>query len=117
MRAYGVLFMSVCMVLLLSACSEDKVATENELSDYRPMIYVQDKLFGETADVISNLPEKAVSVGTIEKVVPQNEPMERTNFTSNLLQIGSEIYCDEADPSVVYVKLPDVRYSVYSTIE
>ena len=87
---------------------------------YRPMVYVQDILYGETADVVGVLPENAVSIGVIEKTVPQNEPMVRENFTSNLLPIGSQVYCDEADLNIVYVLLPldsKVQYSVYEGID
>lgn len=105
---------------MITACSSKKGTTNNELSDYRPMIYVQDNLYGETADVVSTLPDGVTYIGKVEKVVPQNEPMARENFTSNALPEGSEIYCNESEPDVVYVKLSDTtqqQYSKYTIIE
>lgn len=108
------------MVLLISACSAEKGTEENELSDYRPMIYVKDNLYGETADTVSTLPNEAVYIGTIEKVVSQNAPMVQENFTSNLVPVGSEIYYNELDQNVIYVKRLDTTqepYSKYIAIE
>ena len=85
--------------------------------DYRPMIYVQSKLYGETADVLSILPDNAVVLGTIRMIIPQNMPMVREEFVSNVLPDGSWIYAAEAEPNVIYVELSDGRYSVYSEIE
>jgi len=76
--------------------------------------YVQDNIYAETADVMSTLPDKAVSIGTIEKVVLQDEPMVRENFTSNLLQVSSEIYYDESNSSVVYVEILDSFEETYN---
>jgi len=63
---------------------------------------------------MSTLPDKAVSIGTIEKVVLQDEPMVRENFTSNLLQVSSEIYYDESNSSVVYVEILDSFEETYN---
>ena len=63
---------------------------------------------------MSTLPDKAVSIGTIEKVVLQDEPMVRENFISNLLQVSSEIYYDESNSSVVYVEILDSFEETYN---
>ncbi|KPU46066.1 hypothetical protein OXPF_05490 [Oxobacter pfennigii] len=120
MKKIALFLIGVSMVLMISACFSEKGTAKNELSDYRPMIYVQDALYGGTADVISILPDEAVYIGTVEKVVPQNEPMVRENFVSNTLSAGSEIYYSESDPNVIYVKLSDTsqeQYSKYIAIE
>jgi len=96
------------------------LSVRGQSGDYRPMVYVQDALYGETADAINTLPEEAVFIGTIGSIVPRNEPMVRENFTSNLLPIGSQVFCDEADLTIVYVLLPlnsKAQYSVYEAIE
>jgi hypothetical protein len=81
------------------------------------MIYVRDNLYAETADVVNSPPDKALSVGAIEKLVPQNEAMPQENFTSNVMPVGSEIYGEETDQSVIYVKLSDGKYSVYEAVK
>jgi len=96
------------------------LSVKGQSGAYRPMVYVRDTLYGETADVVSVLPENAVSIGVIEKTVSQYEPMVRENFTSNLLPIGSQVFCDEADLNILYVLLPldsKVQYSVYEGID
>lgn len=120
MKKTALLLICVSMILMITACSSKKGTANNELSDYRPMIYVQDNLYGETADVVSTLPEGTTYIGKVEKVVPQNEPMVRENFTSNALSEGSEIYYNESDSDVVYIKLSDTteeQYSKYTIIE
>jgi hypothetical protein len=120
MKKIGLFLICVSMVLLISACSAERGTEKSELPDYRPMIYVKDNLYGETADTVSTLPNKAVYIGAVEKVVPQNEPMVQENFTSNLLPVGSEIYYNESDPNVIYVKLLGTtkeQYSKYIAID
>jgi hypothetical protein len=122
--AIGV-FIVVCSLafsaLALTACSDKKESTtEGQLGEYRPMIFIQNTIYGETADVVSTLPENAIGIGTIEKVVSQNEPMVRENFTSNLLPAGSQVFCDEVDLNVIYVLLPlnsEARYAIYEGID
>ena len=87
--------------------------------DYRPMVFIQDILYGETFDVVhlNELPDNAQLIGSIETVVPQNAPMVRENNTSNVLKADSEVFADPSDSSKIYVQLPDGRYSVYEEIE
>lgn len=117
MRKLSVLFVGLLVLHLVSACSSENISTKNDMSDYRPMIYVQNSLYGETAEVVNTLPKEAVSIGDIEKNVPQTEPMIQENFTSNCLPIGSEIFYKEADASMIYVKLSNGEYSVYTAIK
>ncbi len=120
MKKMALILAGVGMVFMLSACPAEKGTTGDQLSDYRPMIYVRDNLYGETADVVGALPEEAAYIGTIKKVVPQNEPMVRENFSSNALPEGSEIYYSESEPDAIYVKLADTskeQYSKYTAIE
>lgn len=120
MKKTGLFLMSLCMALWVIACSGHEDVSESELSDYRPMLYVQDNLYGETSDTVNTLSDDAVCIGTIVRVVSQNEPMIHENFTSNLLQEGSEIYFDETSLDTVYVKLmdsPEEQYAVYIIIE
>ena len=87
------------------------------LSAYRPMIFLHDVIYGETADVVSYLPANAFLIGTIERVVPQTVPMIQVDFTSNAMPIGSEIYRTEDCPNAIYVQLPSGQYSIYIELE
>ncbi|GAA4296903.1 hypothetical protein GCM10023142_36110 [Anaerocolumna aminovalerica] len=121
MKKIALFLIGISIVLTISGCSsKNDDNSNNELSDYKPMIYVQDNLYGETSDVVDALPDETVYIGTINKLVSQSEPMVHENFTSNTLPEGSELYYNESDPDVVYVKLPDtnqVRYSKYTIIK
>jgi hypothetical protein len=101
-----------------------KCMFSNGSSDYRPMIYIQDSLYGETADVVSALPDNAVNIGKIVKLVAQNEPMVLENLASNVMPVGSEIYGIKSDKNVIhfelsniYIELPNGEYSVYELLE
>ncbi len=119
MKKIALFLIGISSVLTISGCSSKK-DNSNELSDYKPMLYVQDNLYGETSDVVDALPDGTVYIGTINKLVSQSEPMVHENFTSNALPESSELYYNESNPDVVYVKLLDtnqVRYSKYTIIK
>lgn len=119
MKKIVLFFIGVSIILLALSCTKTGT-NNNDLSDYRPMVYVQDNLYAETADVTSILPDQAIYIGKVERVIPQNEPMQRENFTSNALPVGSEIYYSESEPTIIYVSLLDTneeKYSMYTIIK
>lgn len=116
MKNAVVLIMGLCIVLLVMACSKDEDTPINALSDYRPMIYVQNSLYGDTGRTTA-LPDGAVLIGTIQKTVRQNEPMVKENFTSNTFPVGSEVFSNELDTKFIYVKMPDNSPEQYATFE
>lgn len=119
MKKILLFFVSINLIFIILACSSKKEADNEILSDYRPMIYVQNSLYGETGDVVDVLPNDMIYIGAIESIVSQNEPMRLENFTSNTLSVGSEIYTSKSNSEVIYVKLlnsDQVRYSIYVVI-
>ena len=100
-------------------CSDKdiEISQSQMLGDYKPMIFIQDILYGDTGNVINDLPDNSDMIGVIETVVPQNAPMVKENNTSNLVQAGSEVYAVPSDSCKIYVRLPDGRYSIYEEIE
>lgn len=117
MKKIGLLIISLCIVLFISACTKENDLHKDELSDYKPMVYVQDQLYGDTGDVSSALPNGAVAIGTIQKVVPQNEPMVDENLISNTLPVGSEVFADELNPHIIYVKISNKSLDQYLAYE
>lgn len=90
------------------------------LPDYKPMIYVNHSLYGETGEVFESISEKATFIGTVQKLVSQNEAMVDEEFSSNAMPLGSELYLDETDAGIIYVKiLKEGRetYAEYATIQ
>lgn len=112
------ILVSLIAALMLCSCKSSRDAI-NQLSDYRPMVFVNDTLYGETSKVVSELPSGVERIGTIIKIVSQSEPMINENFCSNNCPIGSEIYYSEETPGTVFIKIvsPDIeQYSVYEII-
>ena len=91
--------------------------TSDMLGDYRPMVYIQDKLYGQTADITPMLPESILLLGSVETVVPQNEPMPQVNGTSNDAPVGSDIFAPLDDSGIIWVQLTNGMYSIYEEIE
>ena len=86
---------------------------EEQQSDRRPMVYVEDTLYFEI-DYIKSLPEGADVIGNIEKVIAQSE-LPGENYTSNTAwaPIGSPVYADEDDLSVIYIERLDLEAGGY----
>ena len=115
----------MCVGLFIIACgrkqeqSQEKAPSQEEVWDYRPMVYIQDKLYGDNGKGTNELPEDAKLLGTIETQVSQTEAMVEENFTANTDLVGSEVYGCEADKETVYVKWPKgkSKYGIYITME
>ena len=111
MKKIASIIMAACIVVMCSGCNgSDK--QQNELSDYKPMIYVENNLYGDTGNIYDSISDTASLIGTIEKLVPQNEKkvkiqnekMGKEDFSSNAMPVGCEVYLDETNPEMVYVK-------------
>lgn len=119
MKRFFALVLFVFTLCVLSSCANTETEQES-FGDYRPMIYVNDTLYAETSEVLSELPEGADLIGTIEKLVSQSEAMVKENFCSNSISVGSEIYYDSSNAEQVYVKLDsdaNAEYSIYEIIK
>jgi len=91
--------------------------TSDMLGDYRPMVFIQDKLYGQTADITPMLPESIIILGSVVTVVPQNEPIPQVNGTSNDAPVGSDIFAPLGDSGIIWVQLTNGMYSIYEEIE
>ena len=119
MKRFWTLVLFVFSLCILSACTNSQSEQEN-LGDYRPMIYVNDTLYAETSEVLSELPKGTDFIGTIEKTVSQSEAMVEENFCSNSIPVGSEIYYDSTNEDLLYSKLDsdgNTEYSIYEMIK
>ena len=119
MKKIGLHILCLLIAITMMACSANSNDT-NGASDYKPMVYVQDTIYGDTGKVISTLPSEAILIGSIEKTVPQNEPIVEENFTSNALPVGSEIYMSESAAFVIYIKLSGTspsQFLIYEVIQ
>lgn len=117
----AIIYLPIAIILLHLACSCDTAIEDfdEQPVDYKPMIFVNDTLYGDCGVVSSELPSTAVLIGTIEEVVSQTEPMVHKEFCSNLLPVDSEIYYDVSTPEIIYTKPPstDSDYILYVIIK
>lgn len=110
------IIMAVCIVVMCSGCNgSDK--QQNELSDYKPMIYVENNLYGDTGNIYDSISDSVSLIGTIEKFVPQDEKMGEEEFSSNAMPVGCEVYLDETNPEMVYVKFLKEGKEMYAEYE
>lgn len=108
--------LTTCLLFILIACTVTEHKEVGNNPDYRPMVFVNNQLFGDTGETVSSLPEGWKLLGAIKKVIKQNEPMEHEEFTSNSLTIGDEIYINEQENNRIYVKIDDGKYLLYEII-
>ena len=104
-----------CVALLfviLTGCGQR--GQEEERWVYRPMISINDDLFGDTGYTRDTLSDEWVMIGEIEKEVPQHEPMVKGEeyYVANTLPVGTELYGKEQDSSIIYAKYKEfyIRY-------
>ena len=108
------------VLLVMSACAPHQEGEETGAWDYKPMIFVEDTLYEDIGHLVDDLPEGAMLLGTVEKLVPQSEPMVRENFCANAIPVGSALYRNETEPTLLYVDLGTgggKGYSVFQTME
>lgn len=87
------------------------------VGDYRPMVFVNGALYGDTGEYAIALTDNWKHIGDIENVISQQEPMIKEEFTSNMLDIGDEIYSSDSDPSKIYVKISTSNFLIYEVLE
>lgn len=113
-------YVLICVIAcLFCSCGLSEEDTDI-LGDYRPMVFVNDTLYGESGEVVYGLQNNAKIIGTIVNIVSQNEPMIEKNFYSNNCPIGSEIYYDEETPEKIYIRIlssNEEKYSIYEIID
>ena len=113
MKKITSIIMAICIVVMCSACNGSS-EQQNELSDYKPMIYIKNNLYGDTGNIHNSISDAASLIGTIEKLVPQDEEMSKEEFSSNVMPVGSEIYFDEENPEFVYIKFLQEGKEMYA---
>ena len=70
----------VCVIALsFCGCASNEGDTDT-LSDYRPMVFVNDAFYGDSGKTISELPANVNSIGTITNTVSQSAPCRKKIF-------------------------------------
>lgn len=86
---------------------------EPTLTDRRPMICIDATLYYTANKAVSELPESATLIGSVESVASQTEiPSEQFSSNDVSAAIGSLIYADE-NADTIYVEKSDSGNTVY----
>lgn len=111
MKKIYLLLALLCVFVLFAGCNgggteaEDQKSEEDGKWDYRPMVYFEDKLYGETANFLTELPDGDLKpVGEISTEGDQTEPMKHEEGYSNSLPAGSKIYAAH-DENIIYIAI------------
>ena len=114
-----VILLLIVSLIVITACDNksEQQPDNQELGDYRPMIFVNDRLYGDVGIVMISFPDESSLIGTVKNVIPQNVPMVLENFTSNTDLLGSKIMAGTEDLSIIYVQLPDGQFVQYDEIK
>lgn len=84
-----------------------------EIYGYKPLVYINDRVYGEIGIIAKSPPEGFSLAGTVKEKVSSLEPMVERNFAANMLDAGTEIFTSEDHPDEIYIKLEESKYSKY----
>ncbi|WP_078551584.1 hypothetical protein [Bacillus alkalicellulosilyticus] len=102
----SVILYLLIIVFVSLGCTQlgDRVNEDQQLGEYRPMISVENQLYGDTGNVIESLSTNFTRVGEVEIQIAQTEPMKKaqTQILSNTLPVGTEIFVDDQNEEFLY---------------
>ena len=110
MRYLKIIISFSALIMLLCSCSfithgaKDKEYSQEQLWDYRPMVYVNDGLYLITGKYFYELPSEFKYIGTIKTTVPLTEHTPLENFSSNDAKEGASVYCSDNLEEGIYVE-------------
>lgn len=114
-RFYLLLGLLICTVLVLYILR--CVALQNSKTGYRPMVYINNELYGDAGIGVDSPPDGFLRAGAIKEKVLDTKPMIEKNYVSNTLDVGTEIYANKNMPDKIYIKLDSKKYIQYVKIE
>lgn len=104
------------LLIGLSGCGDAP-----EVKQYSDRVYVSDHLFVSDGETSDTLPNGYTCIGTVETLLSKSEPVQ-TNFTSNCVDVGSELYLpemanleDQTSSVKLYAKIDsDETYQIFT---
>lgn len=90
---------------------------EKTFNLYRPMVYVDDTLYGDAGSSREALSGEWDCIGSIAQQVSNIEPMVEENYTANNLKVGTEIYVNDGSPDIIYLRIEEDKYILYEKLE
>lgn len=107
------LLLAACVCVLFALYMSHQPASPEGKYEYRPMIYIEDEIYGDNGTGVKALPEGYVSVGQIEEKVSNVQPMIKRNYVSNTLNVGTKIFASQDNPDKIYLKINNSKYVEY----
>lgn len=112
------LVLLVClMILILLGYLRYLSLMEKTFNLYRPMVYVDDTLYGDAGSSREALSGEWDCIGRIAQQVSNIEPMVEENYTANNLKVGTEIYVNDGSPDIIYLRIEEDKYILYEKLE
>jgi len=116
-KKISIFCLAISFTFLCIGCAKSDNAEQIQGTDYKPMIFVNGTLYGDTGKYVNTLPDNWEHIGDIENVVSQSEPMVKEEFTSNTLTIGDEIFGSDSESNKIYVKVSTDKFLLYEVME
>lgn len=107
------LLLAVCICVIFGVFMSGDPFPAKEIYGYKPLVYINDRVYGEIGIVETSPPEGFKLAGTVKEKVSSLEPMVERNFTANMLDVGTEIFTSEENLEEIYIKLEESKYSKY----
>ena len=107
------LLLAACICVIFGVFMTGDPFPAKEIYAYKPLVYINDRVYGEIGIVETSHPEGFKLAGTVKEKVSSLEPMVERNFAANMLDAGTEIFTSEDHPDEIYIKLEESKYSKY----
>lgn len=117
----SIIILSLICIITFVKCSFEK--DEGNPKEYRPMIFINGNLYGETNKLMDNFNKDDLDyIGSVIKKVSQYNKIEEEELYSNYADIGSKIYlCDDYKNSIIveikHKETNDLIFVEYKKIE
>lgn len=112
-----ILLLFLMMASTLAGCAKE----ETPLNDYRPMVFIDGLLWGDTGVGVESLPDGFAETGRIEQTISQTEPFVHEEKTSNTLLPGTALFTSEDMKDKLYAAFvkenSDIVYLEYTVID
>ena len=107
------LLLAACICVIFVVFMSGDPFPAKEIYGYKPLVYINDRVYGEIGIVAKSPPEGFSLAGTVKEKVSSLDPMVERNFAANMLDVGTEIFTSEDHPDEIYIKLEESKYSKY----
>ena len=95
------LLLAACICVIFGVFMSGDPFPAKEIYGYKPLVYINDRVYGEIGIVAKSPPEGFSLAGTVKEKVSSLDPMVERNFAANMLDVGTEIFTSEDHPDEI----------------